>query len=159
MYIKSGKIKYPADRKFPDKYNEGRFKQNLKVQLDDGSEETLWFASGRQPHASLQTGNPVQILYEQKQGKTQRRLIVPDQATESGTIPAQAETQHRFKPEADWQQWTNEEKHAIASKVDAHADLLAYCLRQAREKFLPYCESSEDLRALATTLYLSALKR
>ncbi len=47
--VKTGTVKYPANKAFPDKYNEGAFKQNLVLQMEDNTEETIWFTQGRIP--------------------------------------------------------------------------------------------------------------
>ena len=71
MKIKNGRIKYPAGKVFQSDWGE---RQNIVVEMDDGSEEKLYFAAGRQPHASLKRGQSVAILFEG--GK--RRLVVSD---------------------------------------------------------------------------------
>lgn len=53
--------------------------------------------------------------------------------------------------------WTPEEKKAIASKVNQNADLLAYCLQTAQAKFGDLV-GAEDIRALAITLFLQAVR-
>ncbi len=54
---------------------------------------------------------------------------------------------------------SDDEKRAIAAKVTENAKLMKYCLQQAREHCSEYLETSEDLRAVATTLFLQAVKR
>lgn len=50
--------------------------------------------------------------------------------------------------------WSLEEKKAIAANIEQHSDLLRFCLETAHRKFGDLVES-EDIRALATTLFLS----
>jgi len=55
--------------------------------------------------------------------------------------------------------WTPDEKRAIATKVAQHADLMVHCLKTSRKKFGGLVETEESLRALATTLFLAAIKK
>ena len=59
MQIKNGTVKYPAGKVFQSDWGE---RQNIVVEMDDGSTEKLYFAAGRQPHASLKRGESVQVL-------------------------------------------------------------------------------------------------
>ena len=92
MQIKNGTVKYPAGKVFQSDWGE---RQNIVVEMDDGSTEKLYFAAGRQPHASLKRGQQVQLLFEN--GK--RRLLVsdkPDTPTEPPQ-PANLRTDPRPK--------------------------------------------------------------
>jgi hypothetical protein len=40
--------------------------QNIAVTLEDGTEEKIYFKSGRYPHSQLKKGQEVQIVYEDK---------------------------------------------------------------------------------------------
>ncbi len=53
MQIKNGRIKYAAGKVFQSDWGE---RQNIVVEMDDGSTEKLYFEKGRQPHASLKRG-------------------------------------------------------------------------------------------------------
>ena len=144
--IKSGIVKYPAGRAFPDKYKQGAFKQNLVLTMSDGSEETLWFTQGRTPHSTLPKGAAVQLLYEPKEdGKVIRKLV-----THSNSTPT-AQTQSTVL--------SAEQKRAIAEYVQQQGDVLVYCWDTALAKFQQKVQTEESLRQLATTLYLSAKDR
>ena len=144
MIIKSGVVKFPAGKEFSDKFHPGQTKQNLKIQMDDGSDETIWFRTGRQPHASLQRGQTVQVLFEERLGKMTRRLLVNDK-------PANQQPE----PQPQYQGLTPDTKRAIANYVQDQADLLGFCLKMASEKFGNQIETEESLRTLATTLFIA----
>ena len=144
--IKSGTVKYPANKAFPDKYNEGAYKQNLVLVMEDNTEETLWFPQGRTPHSTLPKGAAVQLLYEQREdGKVIRKLV-----THSTSTPA-AQAQSTVL--------SAEQKRAIAEYIQQQGDVLAYCWDTALAKFQQKVQTEESLRQLATTLYLSAKDR
>lgn len=69
------------------------------------------------------------------------------------TKPISFEIGHKPHP----QEWSADQKHAIAAKVEQNADLLRFCLEIAQRKFGELV-APEDLRCLATTLFLSAIK-
>ena len=143
MQIKNGTVKYPAGKVFQSDWGE---RQNIVVEMDDGSEERLYFAAGRQPHASLKRGQSVRILYEG--GK--RRLLVNDKP-DTPTQPSQ--------PQPQYQGLTPDQKRAIAAYVCDVADLLGFCLKTASEKFSDQVETEESLRTLATTLFIATSRR
>ena len=137
MQIKNGRIKYPAGKVFQSDWGE---RQNIVVEMDDGSEEKLYFAAGRQPHASLKRGQSVAILFEG--GK--RRLVVSDKPN-TPTEP----------PQPAYQKLTPDQKRAIANYIQDQAKLMRFCLETARENFSDQIETEESLRTLATTLFIA----
>ncbi len=139
MKIKNGTVKYPANKVFQSDWGE---RQNIVVDMDDGSTEKLYFAAGRQPHASLKRGESVQVLYEG--GK--RRLLVNDKPDTPIQQP---------QPQPQYQGLTPDTKRAIANYVQDQADLLGFCLKMASEKFGNQIETEESLRTLATTLFIA----
>ncbi len=139
MQIKNGTVKYPANKVFQSDWGE---RQNIVVEMDDGSTEKLYFEKGRQPHASLKRGQSVAVLYEN--GK--RRLLVNDKPA-TPTQPSQ--------PQPQYQGLNPEQKRVIANYVQDQADLLGFCLKMASEKFGNQIETEESLRTLATTLFIA----
>ena len=138
MEIKNGRIKYAAGKVFQSDWGE---RQNIVVEMDDGTEERLYFAAGRQPHASLKRGQQVQVLFSN--GK--RRLVVSDKPN----------TPTQQQPQPQYQGLTPDTKRAIANYVQDQADLLGFCLKMASEKFGNQIETEESLRTLATTLFIA----
>ncbi len=139
MQIKNGTVKYPANKVFQSDWGE---RQNIVVEMDDGSEEKLYFEKGRQPHASLKRGEPVTILYEN--GK--RRLVVNDKQNPPTQQP---------QPQPQYQGLTPDTKRAYANYVQDQAKLMRYCLETARENFSDQVETEESIRTLATTLFIA----
>ncbi len=139
MQIKNGRIKYAAGKVFQSDWGE---RQNIVVEMDDGSTEKLYFAAGRQPHASLKRGQSVAVLFEG--GK--RRLVVSDKP-DTPTQPSQ--------PQPQYQGLTPDTKRAIANYIQDQAKLMRYCLETARENFSDQIETEESLRTLATTLFIA----
>ena len=106
LSIKTGAIKYKAGRLFDDTYNPGQKKQNLVCTMDDGSEEKLWFRAYRKPHAVLEKGERIQIIFDKDDstGKVKRRLVAENQekimqrpVTKQEEIPTQ-EHQQKSQP-------------------------------------------------------------
>ncbi len=137
MQIKNGRIKYAAGKVFQSDWGE---RQNIVVEMDDGSTEKLYFEKGRQPHASLKRGQSVAILFEG--GK--RRLVVSDKPN-TPTEP----------PQPAYQELTPDQKRAIANYIQDQAKLMRFCLETARENFSDQIETEESLRTLATTLFIA----
>ena len=143
--VKTGTVKYAANKSFPDKYNEGAFKQNLVLQMDDNTEETIWFSQGRIPHCTLPKGTAVQLLFEERDGKMTRKLI-------HESTSGQAQTQAKASSHV----LSNAQKKEIADYIQQQGDLLSYCWNTTLTKFEGKIQSEETLRVLATTLYGSA---
>ena len=74
--IKSGTVKYPAGKTFPNKFNPEQQQQTIVLSMDDGSEERLYFAAGRTPHSTLSQGSPVQLIYGERDGKTTEKKLL-----------------------------------------------------------------------------------
>ena len=146
--IKTGTVKYPANKAFPDKYNEGAFKQNLVLQMEDNTEETIWFTQGRTPHAILPKGTAVQVLFEERDGKMTRKLL-DNSSSAPTTQPPQAKTNLL----------STAQKREIAEYINQQGDLLAYCYDTVVGKFQQKVQTEESFRCLATTLYLSAKEK
>lgn len=147
--IKSGTVKYPANKAFPDKYNEGKFKQNLVLQMEDGSEETLYFSQGRVPHANLPKGATVEVLFEERDGKRTRKLI--ENPSSTPTSQPQGNAFHTLLSKT--------QKKEIAEYIQQQGDLLNYCWDTALTKLDGKIQAEETLRVLATTLYSSAKEK
>lgn len=77
LKIKTGVIKFQADRLFDNPYRPGEQQQNLVCTMDDGTEEKIYFQAYRKPHAVLMKGDRIQIIYDKDDntGKVKRRLV------------------------------------------------------------------------------------
>lgn len=89
LQIKQGSIKYGAGKVFDNPYQPGQTQQNIVCTMDDGTEEKLYFQTGRQPHASLKPNDRIQIIYETGQdGKRKRRLVAEINGGSGHFVPA-----------------------------------------------------------------------
>jgi hypothetical protein len=123
---------------------------NVVVNLPDGTEHRLWGDPGVPVLTPLKKGQSIQLAWD---GRSYKLVGQPQsQQDESPIAPAQ-ESVHNHT------EWTPDQKRALASRIEERAKLMRFCLEQARKHCGEYLESSEDLRAIATTLFLEALKR
>lgn len=158
--IKTGTVKYPANKAFPDQYNEGKFKQNLVLVMEDNTEETLWFTQGRTPHSNLTKGATVQVLFEERDGKRTRKLI-EQHSSSTPTSQPQVKTSPATQPQAKASPTllSDSKKKEIANYVQQQTDLLDFCWKTALDKFDGKIQAEETLRHLTTTLYSSAKEK
>ena len=170
MQIKSGIVKYPAAKEFPDLYRSGQTKQNVVIHMNTGEDQKIWFSTGRQPHVSLKKGQPVQILFEQREGKMTRRLIVDEVnnngSSQNNTSIANSNSRSLYQNTSNptsqisgSKELTVEEKKTIASYIQQQSDLLNYCLEVSRAKYSDKVQSEESLRTLATTLFITTQRK
>ena len=172
MQIKSGIVKYPAAKEFPDLYRSGQTKQNVVITMNTGEDEKIWFSTGRQPHVSLKKGDRVQILFEQREGKMTRRLIVDEvnnngssqNSTSSANSNSRSLSHNTSSTNSNFQtlnskELTPLEKKTIASYIQQQSDLLNYCLEVSRAKYSDKVQSEESLRTLATTLFITTQRK
>jgi hypothetical protein len=146
IQILTGKVKYTAGQ--PKDYGHG-LRVNIVLTLEDGTEEKLWSFADDHAILSLKKGETVRVVRDSRGLKLVESQDESVSANENNADQIQAETHT---------EWTPEQKRAIASRIEERAKLMKYCLTQAREHCGEYLESSEDLRAIATTLFLEALK-
>jgi hypothetical protein len=159
-----GIVKFPASKIFQTDYGE---RTNAVIVLENGEQVKLWGNPEDYNLISLEKGQTVQLAKNQKgnwQLATSATPATPTQRQQPKTLQQQqpaATIRHEVaavSSTVSWQNWNDEEREALRSKIKNHANLMAFCLEQAQEKLGAYCQTSEDLRALATTLYISALK-
>ena len=145
---KTGTVKFPPGKTFPNKFKPGQQQQNLVLSMSDGTEEKIYFEAGKLPHCSLTKGQSVQVNYEQNQeGKTFRKLVAP-------ASPSNTNTSVNPSPEI-----SNQRKREIADYINSQADLLGFCLDTANQRFNGKVQTEESIRALATSLYIATQKQ
>jgi hypothetical protein len=151
IQLTTAKVKYtpgtPRDTQYGPRIN-------AVLTLPDGTEAKLWGDPDDASLLALKKGESVQLAKNAK-GNWQLASTAPVEAPSTpnngnGTVT---------KPNQATQMLSDDEKRAIAAKVTENAKLMKYCLQQAREHCSEYLETSEDLRAVATTLFLQAVKR
>lgn len=109
----------------------------------DGDDESL---------ESLKKGTWVELYPagETQQGKTRyniklMNLAAPDTAPAAQPAPTPGKL-------------TDEQKIAIAAKVEQNASLFRFCYDTAANKFAGVIDDTAELRAIATTLFIQALR-
>jgi hypothetical protein len=142
-----GRVKFTAGEPRQTSYG---MRINCVITLPSGEEVKLWGDPGDPMLTSLTKGQQVQLAQNAK-GNWQ---LVQQQQDES--VPANGQNAVQIVQN---QLWSDDEKRAIAAKVSENAKLMKYCLAQTREHCGEYLETSEDLRAIATTLFLEALRK
>ena len=159
----NGTVKYPGNKLFPDKYNPGKFKQCLTIQLQDNTEEKIWYSQGKYPHAHLQKNDPVQILFESRDGKIQRRLIANPQVNQQANVINQYANQAQPLPGQQIQQQQYQPPALpVSSAVDPKAFITDYL--NVFNKVYVYVEnfvkrddwSCDDVRAITTSIMITA---
>jgi hypothetical protein len=150
IQLTTGKVKYtpgtPRDTQYGPRIN-------AVLTLPDGTEAKLWGDPDDASLLALKKGESVQLAKNAK-GNWQLASAAPVEApsnVQGAVMPT--------KPNQATQLLTDDEKRAIAAKVTENAELFKYCLEQARQHCSEYLETSEDLRSVATTLFLQAVKR
>jgi hypothetical protein len=148
IQLTTGKVKYtpgtPRDTQYGPRIN-------AVLTLPDGTEAKLWGDPDDASLLALKKGESVQLAKNAK-GNWQLASAPPVEAPSNNTVTP-------TKPNQSTQLLSDDEKRAIAAKVSENAKLMKYCLQQAREHCSEYLETSEDLRSVATTLFLQAVKR
>lgn len=146
MKLIEAEVKYPPGRTFPSKYGAGS-QQNIVVVQDNGQESTIWFAAGHAAYTELRRGDRAQFVQDNK-GKLQ--LLAVDEYAPSTPAPSQPQQSAELSPDR---------KREIAAYIQEQAKLYAFCFGQATEALKHYEPTEETLRAMASTLYISAQRK
>lgn len=154
MTLKQGQVKYAAGKEFPNRFKPGEMQQNIVVTMEDGTEERIYFTSGRTPHATLKKGDTVNILYEQMNGRTIRKLYANDNpSSNSGSNgssyqpAAPARQQSPAKPKLST-------RDKIAMLANAHVVCIQEVESRLQEAGYPDVEF-EDIRTIATSIIIN----
>lgn len=152
MNLKTGTVLYPADKILNTQYGE---RQTIKIKFQDGTEEIIWCSVGQKPHTELKKGDAVQVLFEDRNGKTTKKLLT------SNDINTNTQSTNKMKISA-----TPEEKQLIAEYVRNSADLYTFCLKTVMEKMSvsngeqpPLITDENGIRAVATSLFIATQKK
>lgn len=147
LTITYGRVKYTPGEPRQTSYG---MRINAVVTLPTGEEVKLWGDPGDPTLTALTKGQQVALTQNAKGGW---QLI--QQQDESMSANGNSAVHNQTESHTEW---TPDQKRAIASRIEERAKLMKFCLEQARKHCGEYLESSEDLRAIATTLFLEALK-
>jgi len=123
----------------------------IDLSQPDNEVGKIWKNLSSEEVSQIQKGDIVQLVEvgRDKSGKPKHNILLDTQ-------PPAAAPASTPVPQALG--WSPEERRAIATKIQQHADLMAYCLETSRQRFDGLVEAEESFRALATTLFLAAIK-
>jgi hypothetical protein len=146
MLIKKGIVKFAAGKEFKSNYS-GEMQQNIAITLEDGTEEKIYFKSGRYPHSQLKKGQPVQVVYEEKkiggQVRTCKSLVADADKPVSTEVPASAPSAKTVKSARDFVK----ERAAIMGEIMTLVS-----------KVLPNA-TPEDLRAISSGILIEGSRQ
>jgi len=150
--MKQGKVKFPAGKEFPNKFKPGTFQQNMVIEMEDGTEEKIYFASGRAPHANLPKGAPCNILYEQMNGRTIRKLYADDSYNNAPPVASANTYATPFTNNTPAKPRMSVEDK-IAMLANAHVKCIQEVEVELRENGYPDV-AFEDIRTIATSIMI-----
>jgi hypothetical protein len=75
MQVLQGRVEKPYGKSFPNKFNPNQLQSVLKVELEDGTMHSIYGAPDQLSHCTLRQGDTCQIVFEERNGKTIRRLL------------------------------------------------------------------------------------
>jgi hypothetical protein len=137
MRVIEATVKFPAGRVFESQFGP---RVNALLSLPDGSDIKVWGNPNDAALSVLQRGQAVKVLLDHR-GKY-KLLEAPQQPLKPSTAPKAGHIM------------TDDDKRAIAERIQQEASLLRYCLSVSKEKFADLITGEESFRALATTLFL-----
>lgn len=136
----TAKVKYTGGKVIETKHGN---RINAVVELEDGQEVKVWGNPGS-AIAHLTKGQSVQLVYDGKSHK-----LVTDQPLT---------TADKLQPQPVSTELTPAQKRAWAKEIENSADLLKFCYQTVQSKFEGVVEAPAEIRALATTLFIEAMK-
>lgn len=158
LQIKQGSIKYGAGKIFDNPYQPGQTQQNIVCTMDDGSEEKLYFQTGRQPHAQLRPGDRIQIVYETGQdGKRKRRLVAEVNSNSNHFVPAAGDIPVR--PVHNYQQPAPAKpKEPAYDFIDKKINIMVKVMARVRENINEQL-TEESIRSIATSIIIEGSRK
>jgi hypothetical protein len=137
MEVIEATVKFPPGRAFESQFGP---RVNALLSLLDGTDIKVWGNPNDVALSALKRGQAVKVLVDHR-GKY--KLLETSQ--EPLKQPTALKTGHIM---------TDDDKRAIAERIQQEAALLRYCLTVSKEKFADLITGEESFRALATTLFL-----
>ena len=151
-------------------------RQTVHISLNDGTKEKIWFDAGKLPHAGLRKGDVVKIFYTMNGGRQTKRLLIDGNGvkrdimngsqpmlmgnpTHQQTVvkmPSAAVSKDKTKP-----QLSRETKEQMRDYIKQQAKIYSFCADTVVETMGDkiYLQNSEDIRAIATSLYITTIKQ
>jgi len=137
-----GRVKYTPGE--PRQTSHG-MRINAVITLPLGEEIKLWGDPGDPALTALTKGQQVALAQNAKGGWQLVQQQETPQQHQNGTVQNQ-------------QGWEPEDRETIAAKIEHRAKVMRYCLIKAQEHCGDLVESSEGIRAIATSLFIEVLK-
>jgi len=147
IQLHTGTVKFSAGKVFETQYGQ---RINCVISLTNGEEAKLWGNPDDTALLSLKKGQQVQLMKDQKGFK-----LVAEATPEPSQASPQTSSGSNGKRLP--QTWSDDERRAIAAKVEQHSKLMKYCHDQIRNQFGDGL-TEESLRTLTITLYLQSCK-
>ncbi len=144
-----GRVKYTPGE--PRQTTHG-MRINAVITLPSGEEVKLWSDPGDPTLTALKKNQQVALAQNAKGNWQLVQQSQDESVSANGNNTVQKQTENHTE-------WTPDEKRAIAFRIEERAKLMRFCLEKTREYCGEYLESSEDLRAIAVTLFLETVKR
>jgi hypothetical protein len=137
MQVIEATVKFPAGRVFESQFGP---RVNALLSLPDGSDVKVWGNPNDATLSSLQRGQAVKVLLDHR-GKY-KLLEASQEPLKQPTAPKAGHIM------------SDDDKRAIAERIQQEAALLKYCLTVSKDKFSDLITDEASFRALATTLFL-----
>jgi hypothetical protein len=138
-----GRVKYTPGE--PRQTSHG-MRINAVITLPSGEEIKLWGDPGDPALTALKKNQQVALAQNAK-GNWQ---LVQQQEEPQQTNNGNGQTQPMWEPE---------DREITAARIEQRAKVFRYCLIKAKEHCGDLVESEESIRAIATSLFIEALKK
>lgn len=163
MKIAKGIVVKPAGKVFETKYGD---KQMMVVQMENGTEEKF-YVKPNSPQTFAQLNEPVSVVYELRNGKETRRLVLEEgnnaqlqkqnYTSSSSSYPSNSHNNSRNsystpkQPTVEPKEWARSEAKNVAALMNTVSQELA-------NSGFPEMDL-EDLRTIAISIYISAQRK
>jgi hypothetical protein len=150
LTVHNGVVKFPAGKTFQTQYGD-RVNAVLTIPAT-GEEVKLWGNPGDPALTALKKGQQVAIAQDQKGWKLLNTPLAEDTPANTANGNGKAAIAHTpLDPD---------QKRAIASYIDELASVYNYCTKVAATKCVdPNAPYEENVRAIATTLFIQTVKK
>lgn len=164
LKIKTGAIKFQAGRLFENPFRPGEQQQNLVCIMDDGTEEKLYFQAYRKPHAVLQKGDRIQIIYDKDDntGKVKRRLVAENSEEISQRPLRQAQpapAYNQSQKQAFYQQKYGDTKQSADLYITERLAIYNLVLERVKNCNFALELSDSDKSDIATSILIEGMRK
>ena len=149
LTVHQATVKFPAGKTFTTQYGD-RVNAVLVIPAT-GEEIKLWGNPGDPTLTALKKGQQIAVVQDQKGWKLLNTPLSEDSQAQPGNGNGNGKAHTPLDPD---------QKRAIAAYIDQIADLYSYCSKVAATKCVdPSNPYEEDIRAIATTLFIQTVKK